>query len=368
MKRGPASGNVIFVSRQGDEPSEDYRALAETLRADGIRTEMYLQRQEKDGSRFMANAIANMRMILRQMRALSRARVAVTDGYSIPISILKHRKELTVIQMWHAIGAVKKFGLQTLQAMSDRDKRRAKLLCMHAGYDFFIAPSESAARFFAEAFGMSEDKALITGTPYVDALYVGTFNQEGDIAAAYPEFDENEKAGRPLKVVLYVPTYRKDTPGHDMDKTYERGEGPGALRKALGSDGYMVIEKKHPVDEVDGSGIYAEELLYAADIVVTDYSSLAFAAALVGKPLYYYIYDIEDYRRSPGLNIDPELEYGRYAARSARAIARLIREKDYDMEYERAFARKYVETYDGGCTERLKSVILRALGDETVRP
>jgi CDP-ribitol ribitolphosphotransferase len=102
--------------------------------------------------------------------------------------------------------------------------------------------------------------------------------------------------------------------------------------------------------------------MYVADIVVTDYSSLAIAAALTGKPLYYYIYDIEEYRRSPGLNIDPEYEYGRYAARSADELASLITEGHYDIDYERAFAAKYIETYDGECTRRLTDVILGVLG------
>ncbi|MDR1293024.1 MAG: hypothetical protein LBJ91_06505, partial [Clostridiales Family XIII bacterium] len=66
-----------------------------------------------------------------------------------------------------------------------------------------------------------------------------------------------------------------------------------------------------------------------------------------------------EYRGSPGLNIDPEEEYGKYAARDAAALARLIEANDYDYAYERGFAAKYVETYDGHCTERLAAEMVR---------
>jgi CDP-ribitol ribitolphosphotransferase len=361
MKLAPTRNKAVFISRQGDEPSTDYAVLSEALGAAGLVTEMHLRRQEKDNARFMAEARANLFVILRQMKALAVARVVVTDGYSIPVSILKHRKGLTVIQMWHAIGAVKKFGRQTIPTMGEREKKRAIALKMHEGYDYFVAPSETTACFFAEAFGMSADRALVTGTPYLDALAAGNSDRSGhcrDIAALYPEIAKNDADGHPSDVVLYVPTYRSRA-------ARPKGEGEpecggDALRDALG-EGYVVIERKHPIDVVGGSSsqeLTAEELMYFADIVVTDYSSLAITAALLEKPLYYYVYDIEEYLRSPGLNIDPEEEYGKYAARDAGELARRIIAGGYDYAYERAFAAKYVSTFDGKCTERLAEAIL----------
>jgi CDP-ribitol ribitolphosphotransferase len=371
MKLRPSGNGVVFVSRQSDEPSLDYDALARAIEAKGVAVEMHLHRQEKDSARFMSGAGANLRAILRQMRALAGARAAVTDGYSIPVSILKHRKGLTVFQVWHAIGAVKKFGLQTVPCMGAREAARARAMKMHEGYDYFAAPSEAAARFFGGAFGMGADRALVTGTPYLDALADGRFDSDdarGRIAALYPELAENGPTDSPARVVLYAPTYR---PRAEAGDGVRRRRAEEELCELLRGRGYIVIERRHPVDEVgDGSGhaggvagrgVSTEELMYAADMVVTDYSSLAITAALIGKPLYYYIYDIEDYRRSPGLNIDPEEEYGRYASRDAEGVASLM-EGGYDAEYMRDFASKYVETFDGECTERLSEAILQLSG------
>ncbi|MDR0519617.1 MAG: CDP-glycerol glycerophosphotransferase family protein [Clostridiales Family XIII bacterium] len=351
MKLRHVERKVVFLSRQGNEPSVDYARLAAALESEGVSTEMHLQRQEKDSARFMKNAGGNLRTILRQMRALATARVAVTDGYSIPVSVLNHRRELTVVQIWHAAGAVKKFGLQTMSAMDEREMKRALALKMHEGYDWFAAPSEATARFFAEAFGMGMGSALITGTPYLDALLDGAFGRQGDILRAYPELAENERSGHPRKVVLYVPTFRA---GGEAD------EAARSLRGALDPARYILIEKNHPIADESPAGFLAEELIFAADAVVTDYSSLAFAAAHIGKPLFFYLYDIEEYSASPGLNVDPEREYGKYSARDAAELAGMLAEP-YDAEYERRFARRYITAERGRCTESLIEKILSML-------
>ncbi|MDR1184773.1 MAG: CDP-glycerol glycerophosphotransferase family protein, partial [Coriobacteriales bacterium] len=46
------------------------------------------------------------------------------------------------------------------------------------------------------------------------------------------------------------------------------------------------------------------DLLEIADYVITDYSAIAFEAALLRRKVLFYVPDIADYRLSPGLNID----------------------------------------------------------------
>ncbi|MDR3225434.1 MAG: CDP-glycerol glycerophosphotransferase family protein [Clostridiales Family XIII bacterium] len=445
MKLGKPGRKVVFLSRQGDVPSVDYQMLAAALEAEGVKTEMYLQRQEKDAARFLGSAGGNLRMILRQMKALATARVAVTDGYSIPVSILRHRKALTVIQIWHAVGAIKKFGLQTLPCMSDQERRRTAALKMHRGYDLFAAPSKRTAQFFAEAFGMTPDKALITGTPYLDVLCSGAFGRKEEILRAYPVLDGGaaDRFGR-KRNVLYLPTYRPEHSARFGESTTESTNRQGtreavrALAEALDSNRYNLIVRPHPLEGAAesgggasaglgageqsagsdsgasaglgageqsagpddgasagsgageqsagpddgasacptatgpntgvglGAGVFelpefsAEELLSVADCVVTDYSSLALAAGLAGIPVYFFVYDIEAYRDSPGLNMDLEELYGRYTARDAQALADMI-DGAYDADYARAFTDEYIEVFDGACTARLAAKIIESL-------
>jgi CDP-ribitol ribitolphosphotransferase len=396
MKLGKAKpGRIVFLSRQSDEPSDDYAALIAALRkpeAPGggappttsappeIIT--FTKRQEKSAANFLRCAPANLLFMLRQLKALSKASVAVTDGYSIPVSVLRHRPELTVIQIWHASGAIKKFGLQTTDRMTASDRKRAKILHMHENYDIAIAPSRAAAAFFAEAFGMDPEQIAVTGTPRLDALRGGTYNKRNEILAARPDITEAAAAGK--KIIVYLPTYR----GGNIPDQENNFTPAAALAETLGPEGYYIIEKGHPIDAEQakkgrsadaagnaeakcvssggaayaalGNAFSAEEFLSVADAALTDYSSLAIDAALLGVPLFFYLYDIEDYRQHPGLNIDPEEEYGKYAARGAAALASLIDSafhECYNSDYEARFAEKYIETYDGECTKRLCDLI-----------
>ena len=42
------------------------------------------------------------------------ASVCVLDSYWPAVSVLHHKKQLAVIQMWHAMGKIKKSGYQSL--------------------------------------------------------------------------------------------------------------------------------------------------------------------------------------------------------------------------------------------------------------
>jgi CDP-glycerol glycerophosphotransferase (TagB/SpsB family) len=109
-------------------------------------------------------------------------------------------------------------------------------------------------------------------------------------------------------------------------------------------------------------GYLAEELISAADAVVTDYSSLAFAAGLLSKPLFFFVPDIERYRAHPGLNFDPEKEYGHCTSRDAEGLAAIIEDTvcgvdSYDYAREKEFISSYFDVPIGACTERLVSAI-----------
>lgn len=113
-------------------------------------------------------------------------------------------------------------------------------------------------------------------------------------------------------VVLYAPTWRGEV-----------GESKFALSKlhqdleALSSTGAQIIFRAHPITESLLSGmdfgvvtvpreINSNELLGAVDLVITDYSSIAFDAKACQTPVYLYTYDIEEYKLERGLYFEPD--------------------------------------------------------------
>ena len=74
------------------------------------------------------------------------------------ISVVHHKKELKVIQIWHSMGAIKKFGLQVKK--DKREEMEARIMHMHENYDVIVSSSKAMTPYFAEAFGYSEDKFI----------------------------------------------------------------------------------------------------------------------------------------------------------------------------------------------------------------
>ena len=85
----------------------------------------------------------------------------------------------------------------------------------------------------------------------------------------------------------------------------------------------------------------ALELLAVADFLVTDYSAIAVEGALAGVPTFYYVYDLPQYKRTTGLNIDLEKELPGLTYRSTAGLLRAMR-KPYPVDVFERYRDKYL--------------------------
>lgn len=340
---------VVFLSRQSNEPSLDFLELERCLK----QTRPYLEirmlcRKMKGG---LGDDALYFFHILRQMHALATSRVCIIDTYIIPVCVLRHRKSLRVIQIWHAIGTVKKFGYQTLGKAGGRDEGLALAMDMHHGYDAAISGSPAMRPAFAEAFRMEESRIAIAWPPKLDYLLKNAAQLREKVRQQY-----GLEEGR--RVVLYAPTYRRN-------RDYDTED----LTDHLDFSRYTLIVKGHPARDMtvqDGRALQcreysASELLPAADIVITDYSAISIEAAALGKAVYLYVYDLEEYEESVGLNMDLFAELPGCVFRQAAQLAKAL-EQDYDYEAVRAFAKKYAPEEGREGAEKICRLALSSLG------
>lgn len=116
------------------------------------------------------------------------------------------------------------------------------------------------------------------------------------------------------KLVLYAPTWRVSG-RFDLELDFAR------LSEALGPDYTFALRRHHLAlpgftkAELMGDALdftfekSIDDLLLAADIVITDYSSLMFDYAILDRPMLFFAYDLEQYRDNlRGFNIDLEKE------------------------------------------------------------
>ena len=159
---------ITFISRQSNKIGIDFRMLIEEIEKESPNTQIVVLNKELNKS-IISKIIYFFHMFI-QMYHIATSKVVILDGYCIMISILKHKKDLKVIQIWHALGSLKKFGYSTLGKKDGRNSKIAKLMEMHKNYDYVLTSSEVSRQFFREAFNVQDEKMIIMSLPRVDYL------------------------------------------------------------------------------------------------------------------------------------------------------------------------------------------------------
>lgn len=350
MKICPSKNKVIMLSRQSDRANIDFEFIEQEIkkRTKKVQIKILCKVIRKD----MKSRFLYCFYMLKCMYHIATSKVCILDGYSVPISILKHKKKLIIIQIWHASGAIKKFGYQALNKKEGRGNSIAKVMNMHKNYTYVLAASHATGDLFSEAFRISKDKIVLNALPRIDYLIDENITKQ-KIKQFYKEYPKYKNK----KIILYVPTFRKDKDNNSKE-----------LIKNIENEKYKLIIKLHPLDKTQIDFEYkinkkynTYDLLKIADYIITDYSALAFDAALLNKPLYFYVYDINDYEIERGLNIDLFKEMSNCTSRNIKEIIKSIENNEYDYEELEKFRNKYMENVNYNNTEKLVEFIFKCL-------
>lgn len=305
------------MSRQGARPL-DFRLLEPELRAAFPKCKIVWVCVPKGGR-------LTLPVFVKQLWHAATARLCIVDGYVPAVSLCAGLHRAACMQLWHALGAVKKFGRQSLDTPAGHARGVAEALRIHEGYDCVVAGLGGSAEAFSRAFGCEREKVLPLGLPRIDHVLERRGLEERGCLGELGLGEELDKlrqlraVGRP--VVLYAPTFRK---GAGFSEGW-LAESIKALHVALleaVSDAVLVVAK-HPLRASASAGfgsaqsdslVYlskssAVDALCCVDAVVSDYSAIVFEAWLAGKEIFFYVPDADVYRVSPGLNVDPLKEF-----------------------------------------------------------
>ena len=343
---------VTIISRQADEPTLDIKLLNECLCKYGMETVVLTKTLKKS----LSGMISYCLHLIEQMYHIATSKVVVLDGYCILVSILPKKEGQKVIQMWHALGAIKKFGWQNTENPDGHGKDFSEAMNMHKNYDYVVTPSSVTGEFFAEAFRADKSTLIYQGLPRIDFLRTEDAAAREKIEKTYPVIKSKIN-------VLYAPTFRKNA-ALELEK----------LISEFDFSSFNLIIKKHFLDKGDYS--WAEkagaivdsqyssmEWLRICEKVVTDYSALAFEAAVIEKELYIYQPDVTNYEHNVGLNVDLSQEaIGEYVCRTEADLVDKLKQP-YEKEAVMAFQRKYIEIDLDNCTQKLCDFIAKLLAE-----
>ena len=292
-----------------------------------------------------------------------------------------------VVQLWHGI-PLKRIGLdspETLRMPGPLARLRAGRLARGllarmyrtATQRISVLPAAShvvRARL-ESAFSLPDDRVPVTGEPRVDVLSRGTAEERRAEARA-----AIDRACGPIdsdaRLVLYAPTWRDGASDPAVPTPAEWAKMLDVLRR----HDTVLLVRSHPLGAGDyepptstervralGSDLVPDvtPLLPALDLLVTDYSSLVFDAALVPLPVVFLAPDVDDYARRRGF-------YGRYADVAGQdwatdwtvALAQLdavlgdTAERERRVERSRALSTRVHAHHDGRNTQRVYRAIL----------
>lgn len=356
LKLLPLRRRVVMMTRRKISASTDF----DTFRA-------YLERHHPavpvvEMIHPVRGKVRYLFVLVKEVYYLATSRWVITDSYMPTISMFKVRKGVTVVQIWHALGAIKRFGRMTVGLPGGVDDRVASTMRMHENYDYIAAPSVATAEIFQRGFGVDSDRVQVVGSPRIDYLL------NADRQAVHEEIVRSLGLDPQRPIYLYAPTFR-DNGSVAVDRLAE------AFR---GIDAQLVIHM-HTRDRTaplpaDAAVVYSTapevlSILPGVDGVITDYSAVVFEVGILGIPLALWAYDQDEYAVSPGFALDYDGELSDIVtADPHRAIELLDQRASLNSKRFHAFMSRYIETADTHNCHRLMALLVKASFDWGNRP
>lgn len=302
----------------------------------------------------------------------AQARVIILEDFYPQLHRLNIRCDTKVVQLWHACGAFKTFGLTRMGKPGGAPQSSMN----HRNYDFVSVSSERIRDIYAEAFAIPTSKVKALGVPRTDVLFDWERKRKKreELYQKYPFL-------RDQKIVLFAPTFRGDgnkdayypKDAFDLDAFLERmPENTACIVKHHPFVHQpLEIPEKWQNRALDLTGKdHINDLLLITDLLITDYSSSIFEAALLEVPMLFYAFDEQEYMDSRDFYFAYEemvpgpIEHD-FAAMTRKA-ARMVEGQWTPMEEDEAvslpqrmeqFREAFLGALDGQSTERIAKYI-----------
>lgn len=235
------------------------------------------------------------------LREICTAKFIICNARTNDAYYFKKRKSQVYIQTWHSSMRLKKIEGDTAETLPESYINAAK--ADSKKIDLLLSGCRFSTEFFQRAFWYNGD-ILESGTPRCDLFF-------GNITSIRQKVFSYYNLPASSKLVIYAPTFRnsKQPQTHGIDFSMLKS----ALEERTG-DTWIVGCRLHPniLEDIQSDDVISmskypdmQELLVAADCLITDYSSCMFDMAIAKKECLLYVPDIDEYiRQERGLYFD----------------------------------------------------------------
>jgi CDP-ribitol ribitolphosphotransferase / teichoic acid ribitol-phosphate polymerase len=354
---------ILFTSDSRPEMSGNLQHIYERMLSRGLNEQYTLYKAFKP-------SITAKRPFLEKFLFpyyLARADVILLDDFHPMLYKVEFDPSVRIIQVWHASGAFKTVGYSRI----GKPGGPSPFSNAHKNYTHAIVSAPHDVPFYAEAFGVPDERVVPTGIPRMDLF----FDPE-HIATTREIVHDAVPMTRDRKVILFAPTFRGTGPSNAY-YDYEQLDLPALYRLCVQMDAVCVF-KMHPfvIEPLEIPEAFADrfidatttreinDFLFIADLVITDYSSLVFEYSTLNRPMLFFAYDLEEYISTRDFYEEfVEFVPGKIV-RTFDEMLTAIQTGDFEHEKVRPFAETHLGHLNAGSTDRVIDVLV--LGAETL--
>lgn len=288
---------------------------------------------------------------------MAQSKFILVDDYEPLVYVLRLREGQRLVQVWHAMGAFKRFGYGRSSA--------EKNSITHRNYTDAIVSSPEIVPVYAEAFGIEESRVKPVGTPRTDCFFDGAY-----VSSAKQRLYEKEPRLQGKKICLFAPTFR----GENVHNAFYPAQffDVGAFMRSLPAEWALLI-KLHPFikEKISVPAEFADrvfdfsnereinDILFITDVLVTDYSSVIFENAVIGNPAVLYAPDLGEYDGGRGFYYDySDYSCGEVVTEFDELAPAVLRARRGNEKLA-AFKNRFIPLCDGRSCERFVKEILK---------
>lgn len=297
---------------------------------------------------------------------MAQSKMIILEDFYPQIHAIRLRKETELIQLWHACGAFKTFGYSRLGKVGGPLQTSMN----HRSYQTAMVSGHKMVPIYSEAFGISTKAVKPFGVPRTDVLFDEEYQTK-----IRQRFYEKYPVLQQKKIVLFAPTFR----GNGKKDAYYPVEKIdwNIILEQLPKE-YLVIIKQHPfvkdkfmVDNRWQERFYdwtgkenINDILCITDLLITDYSSSVFEAAILNVPMIFFAFDQEEYLKDRDIYGDYRTFVPGDIVKNQRELLERIPEIIENQKVEqqnrvqKEFCENYLDALDGHSTERICQYIL----------
>lgn len=312
---------------------------------------------------------AEFRQNIRFQREYATSKLVFVEDAFFPLFANHPRKGTEVIQLWHACGAFKKWGYSTADLKWGADRKSLERYPIHNTYTAVTVSARNIIPYYAEAFNCPESIIRPLGVPRTDIYFSSDFasSARAEMLKKFPQIGDR-------KIILYAPTFR----GNSILKSYMDLKLDIERMNAELSDDFVLLYKLHP-QTAKRFSLSAEErekyenfvfdiskdvridlAMCAADMLISDYSSVIFEYSLLSRPMIFFAYDLEEYDRDRSFYNKYEDFVPGPIVRDTEGIISAVRQAQsgFDSAKIENFRNYFMDACDGHSTARIAEAFM----------